>query len=275
MSRSWRRRFSAALFADRVAWAVRDGGLRSTIAAQGVERIAAPESGPPWLTAVEALAAALDASGKPRPELAVVLSGQFVRTLLVPWPAGVEEDVEGTALAGHHFQRVFGDDPASWEIAFDRDALGTARLACAVERELLAALRTAADATGVRLVSVTPLLVSSFNLWRRRIARGATLFVLAERGRYCAATLKDGAWTSVRCARLAGEGSELLAEVIEREAGLAGDGGIQVLAYAPELPDFAVSPELAPRLTRLTLGDQPGSPLLTEPAAAFAMGTLV
>ena len=275
MSRSWRRRFSAALFADRVAWAVRDGGLRSTIVAQGVETIAASEGGPPWLAAVEALATALGTSGKPRPELAVVLSGQFVRTLLVPWPAGIEGDAEGTALAGHHFQRVFGDDPAKWEIAFDRDAYGTARLACAVERELLAALRAAAGAAGVRLLSVTPLLVSSFNLWRRRIARGATLFVLAERGRYCAATLRDGAWTSVRCARLAGEGGGPLAEAIEREAGLAGDGGMQVLAYAPELPDFVVSPELAPRLTRLALGDRPGSPASTEPAAAFAVGTLV
>jgi len=263
------------MFPDRVAWAVRGRGPRSAILAQGVETCAAPEGEPAWRGSIETLAAILDASAKPRPELAILLSGRFVRPLLVPWPAEIESDAEGVALAGHHFHRVFGDDSRGWQIAFDREASGPARLACAVEREFLDALRATASAAGVRLASVAPLLVSAFNLWCRHVGRGATLFVFAEQGRYCAATLRDGAWVSLRYGRLGSEGGDSLAEAIEREAALAGDAELRVLSYAPELGDFAPSPDLAPRLTRLALDDRSGLPSPIDPRAEFAVGGLL
>ena len=273
MSRSWRRQLCAALFADRVAWAVRDGGLRSAISAQGAEAWTPPAGDSSWRPSFEALKDILRSRGAPRTELIALLSGRFARALLVPWPAEVQGESEGAALAEHHFRRVFGDDAAQWEIAFDRESDGALRLACAVERELLQALRALAAEAGVQLVSVTPLFVSGINLWRRKIGRKPTLFVLAEADRYCAAAFANGEWSALRCGRL-GEGADSLSMAIERESVLAGAGELQILGYAPELPVATLSPELAPRFARLALADRPSVPAEIDPRAAFAVGAL-
>jgi hypothetical protein len=270
VSHSWPRRVCAALFADRVAWAARGGGPGRRVLAQGVEAVV--ESGdPPWHGAMLALGAVLRADAGPRSELVVLLSGQFVRPLLVPWPAEIAGDAEGTAFAAHHFRRVFGDDPSGWEIAFDLDADGPARLACAVERGLLAALRETAGAARARLVSVEPLLVSALNQWRRRIGRRPTLFLVAEAGRYCAAAFREGTWEALRCGRIAGNDAESLREALEREAALAGTGTLELLAYAPEHPELDSAPEMAHRLTRLA--PRAGAAPPRSPAA-FALGGL-
>lgn len=271
VSLSWPKRICAALFADRVAWAARARGPRRRALAQGVAAAAGLDVDTPWRAATRTLAAVLDANAGARSELVVLLSGQFVRPLLVPWPAEVADDTEGAALAAHHFGRVFGDDPSSWEIAFDRDADGPARLACAVERGLLAALRQIATGARVRLISVEPLLVSAFNRWGRRIGRGPTLFFVAEAGRYCAATFRGGAWQALRCGRLAGIDAGSLREALEREAALAGDEALELLAYAPEHPQLDCEPAFAARLTRLAAHGIPAQPAT---GAGFALGGL-
>lgn len=272
MSLLWPRRICAALFADRVAWALRPRGPGRRVLAQGIEAAASPAGDPPWQAALQALRSVLEANAGAGSELAVLLSGQYVRPLLVPWPAGINDDAEGAALVAHHFRRVFGDDPAAWEIAFDRDADGPARLACAIEQGLLEALRETAAAAHARLVSAEPLLVSALNRWRRRVGRKPTLFFVAEAGRYCAATFTDGTWQALRCGRLAGTDGDSLREALEREAALAGEAELELLAYAPQHPPLEAGPAVAPRLTRLALRGAPAEP--PAGAVAFALGGL-
>ena len=271
VSRLWPRRVCAALFADRVAWAARARGPRRRVLAQGIEPAPGPGGPTPWRGATQALATVLDANAGARSELVVLLSGLFARPLLVPWSAEIRDDTEGAALVAHHFRRVFGDESSNWEFAFDRDADGPARLACAVERGLLAALRETAGAARARLVSVEPLLVSAVNQWRRRIGRQPTLLLVAEAGRYCAATFREGTWDALRCGRIAGNDAESLREALEREAALAGTGALELLAYAPEHPELDAAPEMAHRLTRLA---PRGSAAALRSPAAFALGGL-
>lgn len=238
--------------------------------AQGLE--AAEPGGPePWHGATRALAAALQTNAGPRSELIVLLSGRFVHPLLIPWPAEIKDDAEGAALVAHQFRRVFGDESSSWEIAFDRDADGPARLACAVERRLLATLRDTAGGAHAHLLSVEPLLVSVLNRWRRRIGRKPTLFFVAEAGRYSAVTLRGGDWETLRCGRLAGTDPDSLREALEREAALAAEGELDLLAYAPEHPPLESVPEVAERWTRL---GRRGASAGAAAGAAFAIGGL-
>jgi hypothetical protein len=271
VSLSWPKRICAALFADHVAWAARARGPRRRVLAQGVEPAPGPGGPTSWSGATQALAAVLDANAGARSELVVLLSGLFVHPLLVPWPAEIQDDAEGAALVAHHFRRVFGDESSNWEFAFDRDADGPARLACAVERGLLAALRETAGAARARLLSVEPLLVSALNQWSRRIGRRPTLFFVAEAGRYCAATFRGGDWQALRCGRLAGTDPDSLREALEREAALTAETGLELLAYAPEHPPLQSEPGVAAQWIRLA---RRGVPARASFGAAFALGGL-
>ena len=217
------KRLAAALFPDRVVWAVREG-LRERVVAHG-ERAGDP---------VTALGAVLDEHKARKLELSVALSGSLARCLVLPWPAEVEDEDEGATYAAHQFKHVFGDAVDGWEVRFDTEARGAQRLACGIERSLIAAVRDAAKSRGVRLASIQPLLVSVFNRCRRAIGSQPTLFFLAEPGRYHGASLEGVKWHALRSGRLASDAPQELAEALAREAALFGKPPARVLLYAPE-----------------------------------------
>lgn len=217
------KRLTAALFPDRVVWAVHEG-VRGRVTAHG-ERAGEP---------VAALGAVLDENKGRKLELALVLSGSLARCLVLPWPPEVEDEDEGAAYAAHQFRHVFGDAVDGWEVRFDTEARGAQRLACGIERSLIAAVRDAAKSRGVRLASIQPLLVSVFNQCRRAIGSQPTLFFLAEPGRYHGASLDGGEWHALRSGRLASDAPQELAEALAREAALFSKSPARVLLYAPE-----------------------------------------
>ena len=217
------KRLAAALFPDRVVWALRKG-LRAETTAHG-ERAGEP---------VAALGAVLDEHKGRKLELTLALSGGLARCLVLPWPAEVEDEDEGAVYARHQLKQVFGDLVDGWEVSFDADARGPQRLACGIERGLIAALRDAAKSRGARIASIQPLLVSVFNQCRRAVGSQPTLFFLAEPGRYHGASLERGEWRALRNGRLAAGAPQALAEALAREAALFGKPPARVLLYAPE-----------------------------------------
>jgi len=230
------RRLGATLFADRVAWAL-SAGVRARIAANGERSTGSPSAGD-WRGAVDALAATLREQAGRGVELDVVLSARLAHCLVLPWPAEVEDDEEGAVYASHQFRHVFGEAADGWEVRFDAQARGRHRLACGIDRALLAALREAAKTTGVRLASIRPLLVSVFNDWRRAVGPQPTLFFVAEPGRYCGAWLERGEWQALRHGRLDSEATQELADALTRETTLLAPAAGRLFLYAPHYGDF-------------------------------------
>lgn len=244
------RRLVVALHADRAVWALHAGWLRGELGARGTEAVAEPGTA----GVLAALAKSIAAANARGAGLAVLLSGEFARMLLVPWPAAVTENDEGEALARHYFKRVFGGDAESWAICFDAASDAGQRLACAIERPLLEGVLAAAKTSGMKLVSVQPLFGAVFNLWHGEFGGERSLFVAAEPGRWYSAEVERGEWAAVRYGRLEANTPEALAAVIERERALAGGDGVGVRLFAPEIG----APAAVPGLKRLAAAPRKG-----------------
>src|SRR5687767_15202104 len=91
-------------------------------------------------------------------EASVVLADQFARYALLPWSEAVKTREQWLALARHRFSALHGAAAAEWDVKVAETAPMGARLACAVDRELLQRLITQFATAGVHLVSVQPFL---------------------------------------------------------------------------------------------------------------------
>ena len=155
-------------------------------------------------------------------DAAVVLADQFVRYALLPWNAALKSEAEWVALAQHRFGALHGASAAEWQVKVTETAPHGARLACAVERELIAGLAGQFVAAGVRLNSAQPFLVAAFNRIRRTVGGGSCWIVVEERGRLTLALIRHGEWLAIRARRSDERWRGLLPEILERETAFLG-----------------------------------------------------
>ena len=155
-------------------------------------------------------------------EAAVVLADQFVRYALLPWNATLKSEAEWAALAQYRFGALHGAPAAEWQVKVTETAPHGARLACAVERELVSALAEQFVAAGVRLASAQPFLVAAFNRIRRTVGNGSCWIVVEERGRLTLALIQRGEWLAIRARRSDDRWRGLLPEILERETAFLG-----------------------------------------------------
>lgn len=203
----------------RTAWRRREAS-RETIA------VALQDAGKPaWQGAVDGLTAWL-ADRKPRrPSTTVVLSNRYLRFALVPWTEAASGHEEDTELALACFEPRYGD-MTGWTVRIDGGAYGQARIACAVETQLLDAIRASLPPHGRRGgadVAIRPAFVAGWNTGRRKLdgawERGDGIFAMEESGTAVIATRRANGWHSVRPLATHGDDLPLL---LEREALLQG-----------------------------------------------------
>lgn len=159
----------------------------------------------------------------------VILSNHFVRYAIVPWSSALDA-AEEEAYVRHHFAKIHGERAKSWALRWS-DVGGGARLASAIDRELLEALKRALP----RLASVQPYLVAAVNRWEKAIPRSGAWLALVEPERACIALHAGGCLRSVHNAR-----GEWLA-LLDRERHRA-DGALPQLALvAGARPDAGLA----------------------------------
>jgi hypothetical protein len=177
-----------------------------------------------WRAAVEALPAILK-ENKSR-EASVVLADQFVRYALLPWNEAAKGAEQWLALGRHRFAALHGAAAAEWDVQVSETAPRGARLACAVDRELLQRVIAAFQSAGVTLVSVQPFLVAAFNRLRSGIlskaGSGSCWIVVEEPGRLTLALIQRGAWVAIRSRRSDDRWRVVLPEILERESAFLG-----------------------------------------------------
>ena len=178
------------------------------------------ESGDDWRGAVAALPEMLKAHRGV--EASVVLADQFARYALLPHTDAVKTPAQWLALARHRFSALHGAIAAEWEVKVTETAPLGARLACAVDRELIEQLAGVFVASSVKLVSVQPFLVAAFNRIRQTVGNGSCWIVVEEPGRLTLALQQRGAWVAIRSRRSDERWRMVLPEILEREGAFLG-----------------------------------------------------
>jgi hypothetical protein len=220
----WRNHLRVGLCADRLLVARYKRGLKPVREKQETFTVQPGPGAPEWRAAVDALAVLLRDGGGA--ELSVVLADQFVHYALLPRNDALKTDEQWLALARHRFGSIHGAAAAEWDLKLTETSPAGPRLACALERELLAALAEAAVAAGAPLVSVQPFLVAAFNRinekTRRVMGDGTCWLVVEEPGRLTLALLLRGVWTAIRSRRVDERWHVVLPQILERESAFLG-----------------------------------------------------
>jgi hypothetical protein len=178
------------------------------------------EAAEDWRAALDALPAILKAHTSR--EASVVLADQFVRYALLPWNEAVKSSEQWLALARHRFGALHGAGAASWNVKVSETAPLGARLACAVDGELIERLASVFVSANVKLVSVEPFLVAAFNRIRSTVGNGSCWIVVEEPGRLTLALIRRGAWVAIRSRRSDERWRTALPEILERESAFLG-----------------------------------------------------
>jgi hypothetical protein len=178
------------------------------------------QSGDDWRGALGALPAILQSHRGS--EASLVLADQFARYALLQHNDAVKTSEQWLALARHRFGALHGAVAADWEVKVTQTAPLGARLACAVDRELIEQLAITFGTGGVKLVSVQPFLVAAFNRIRKTVGNGSCWIVVEEPGRLTLALLQRGAWVAIRSRRSDERWRVVLPEILERESAFLG-----------------------------------------------------
>jgi hypothetical protein len=155
-------------------------------------------------------------------EASVVLADQFARYALLQHNDAVKSHEQWLALARHRFGALHGAVAADWEVKVTQTAPLGARLACAIDRELVEQLIKTFVGSGVRLIAVQPFLVAAFNRIRKTVGNGSCWIVVEEPGRLTLALLQRGAWVAIRSRRSDERWRVALPEILERESAFLG-----------------------------------------------------
>jgi hypothetical protein len=180
----------------------------------------------PWRASVDALdTVLLEAASSASVHL--IVSDHFLRYALVPWNENLVDDAERLAFARLALQETFGTISGDWSVALDQQPAGRNSFACAMDRELLQALRDTVSRRRMRLRSVHAALADRINRHRRRMKEQVFCLASLEPGRLTLAFHGEDGWIAVRARRVNGALEDSLASVLRQEAAAVGavDGG--------------------------------------------------
>jgi hypothetical protein len=168
-----------------------------------------------WQGAVAALGSWLEAPGHAAAGLpiAVSVSNRWCQLAMLPWSEALLGADEARRFALAHFAGLFGDVAHGWSITWDAAPYGEMRLACAIERDFLDALHSAAQAGGHRLIAVE----SALSIAGRAVGQHRpAAFALQERGRVVLAQLEKGRIVGVQAQPSRGNWNSDLAQAWQR-----------------------------------------------------------
>ncbi len=168
----------------------------------------------PWRAACDVLTRQLADFGRDKPAVRVVLSGCLVRWLVLPPRAELSRASEVTAYAAHRLGEVYGKPAEHWEVMVSMAPPGRSRLACAVDRALMAQLRRACEGSGARLASVAPYFSSAFDHWQHSIPAEAAWFGVVEPQYITLGLLQRKNWVAVHSQHHDGAGAMQLSSLM-------------------------------------------------------------
>jgi len=247
----WRDHLRVGLGAQWIGLAGYRRGWKPALAYREVIPLDGPAGEVPWQHAVDALAEALEAVGRSRPTVTVVLSNQFVRYAVLPWSAALKSHAEWLAFARHRYLAVHGPVAEGWTIRVAPALRERPRIASAVDSALIAALKEKINACA-SLVSVQPYLMVAYNRAQAAIAQQTCWLAIEEPDRLTLALVDRGMWRAIRIRRKEHDWHTTLPLLLDRESALIGlDEPCTEVAVCTYLP-FDEKTQGAYRLRDLT-----------------------
>jgi hypothetical protein len=192
---------------------------------------------PAWAGAVAALGPILALPEFRHARAEVILSNHFMRYAVVPWRGDLAGDAERLAFVRHCLAKIYGARTESWALRLSEARYGAPAVAAAMDLALLEAVRAAARAAALWLISVESFFSVAFNRSRAQIADDSFWFVTAEKERACVARVEGGDWRSLCCQRMGEDWTRELPWLLARERLLGGapEARARVYLYAPGL----------------------------------------
>lgn len=194
----------------------------------------------PWEAACTALADFLADGMRRRVRLSVVVSDRLAHYQLLPWQAGIVTRADRRAYAMHRFEAVYGEAVRSWRMKIDLVPPGMPSLACAIEGDLIDALRGVAAANRSRLISVRPNYLSVFSLRRHALRDKQLWFGVVEERHVCLGVLSGQSWRAIRNEGAADGWQAALPGMIRRIECTLNEPPATVLHLGGDLPSDAV-----------------------------------
>jgi hypothetical protein len=229
----WRDELAIFVSPRRIALARRACGLKARLTA-AAEVAVVDGSGSDAIPAFTRLAQILTEPTWQDAAVRVVVANVWARFGMVPAPASRLDDAARRAHARYVLGDTYGEGIADWQVALEDAAPGRTSAACALPRDVMAALEGALAPARLKLISVQPCLVVAFNAWRRSLPRGDLWFIALEEGWVSAVEIIDGVWHRIHAARMPSD-SNVEFERMQALARLArGPGsGARIFVEAP------------------------------------------
>lgn len=177
------------------------GGLKPKCVAEQALAVEAADRAD-WGPALETLARELGQEAWQKARARVVISDQWAHYEVLPWSVELGKETERLAHARYLLAGTYGDVAEQWAIALSDAAPGAARLISAIPRALLSELQTVVSGHGLKLASLQPQLVATYNLWRHRLPRAPAWFATMDESTLVAMHLSDGRCDRVRSVRI-------------------------------------------------------------------------
>ena len=190
---------------------------------------------PGWAGALETLSALLAGSGL-RGRTSVTLSHHFAPVHLLSAPPVALKPLEMQGWIRDTLARQFGEAGRDWRVSWQVEPPGEPFLASSLEPARLAELEGVLRAASLKPVEVQPWLALAWNRQRRRLGRGRAWFALAEPERLTLAGLEAGRVKRLRSIVMQGDAVAALADLLTREALLAGEAAPAPLWVESVLP---------------------------------------
>jgi hypothetical protein len=195
----WRDEVAIYLAPGRVALARRGRGLRPSVVSATDARVTAPGATDVAPT-LGVLGRLLAEEGWQDADARVIVADAWARFALVPWSNAWLDSDERRGQAQYALTDAFGEVICDWSVALGEPFPGRTNIACALRPDILAGLDALLPAARLRLASLRPQLVCSFNVWRRTLPPDAW-FVSLDEDSLAAVHLTGGGWDRVHTVR--------------------------------------------------------------------------
>lgn len=176
---------------------------------------------PGWAGALKTLGTVL-ADGAWRGRAAITLSHHFAHVHCLPSPPVVLKPAEMRSWIIDYLDRHYGEMSRDWQLAWQAEAPGKLFLVGSVAASALAELEEAVRGASLKPASVQPWFAASWNRNFRKLGKSPGWLALLEPGRLILASLAGGDVLSLRSVPTREDPAAPLADLIRREALLAG-----------------------------------------------------
>jgi len=179
-------------------------------------------------------------------QLQVVLSGDFVRYLMLPPQQLTMSSAEKSAYAMAAYQEVYGVVADSWQIKLHDAEPNQATIVAAVDNKLLETVKQLSLKYQLNLISVQPYLMQAVNSLRNQLGRINGFLVILESGRLFVMSMRQGHCQNLRTSTInsavGADWQSELKHILVRESLLGDIDSREVLVYAPTQKNTALIP---------------------------------